>query len=115
MNPGSSQYRLPRTGTFSTNLISLVVGQDVMKHFEEMAVGHENDPAGRTRAEIEEAGERTHPSCVRCQVYEGQGWDSGSSLTGNLQSIVGPHAVIFEGLGEVSAMPNMNPLFGPRE
>ena len=50
MNPGSSPYRLPRTGTFSTNLMSLVVSQDVMKHFEEMAVDHENDPAGRIRA-----------------------------------------------------------------
>ena len=76
-----------------------------------------------------EAGRRVaryHPgaSCMRCHVIEGQGGDAGPSLAGvgarqdpagMLQSIVDPHAVIVEGYGEASAMPNMKPLLTPRE
>ena len=76
-----------------------------------------------------EAGRRVarhHPgaSCMRCHVIEGQGGDAGPSLagvgarldrTGILQSIVDPHAVIVEGYGDASAMPNMKPLLTPRE
>lgn len=76
-----------------------------------------------------EAGRRVaryHPgaSCMRCHVIEGQGGDAGPSLAGIgarqgrnsiLQSIVDPHAVIVEGYGEASAMPNMKPLLTPRE
>ena len=76
-----------------------------------------------------EAGRRVaryHPgaSCMRCHVIEGQGGDAGPSLAGVgarldrtdiLQSIVDPHAVIVEGYGDASAMPNMKPLLTPRE
>ena len=76
-----------------------------------------------------EAGRRVaryHPgaSCMRCHAIEGQGGDAGPSLAGIgargdraniLQSIVDPHAVIVEGYGEASAMPNMKPLLTPRE
>ncbi len=76
-----------------------------------------------------EAGRRVaryHPgaSCLRCHSIEGQGGDAGPSLAGVgdrldrtaiLQSIVDPHAVIVEGYGDASAMPNMKPLLTPRE
>ncbi|MBQ72619.1 MAG: hypothetical protein CMJ67_06905 [Planctomycetaceae bacterium] len=61
---------------------------------------------------------------MRCHAIEGQGGDAGPSLAGIgargdraniLQSIVDPHAVIVEGYGEASAMPNMKPLLTPRE
>ncbi|MAC20647.1 MAG: hypothetical protein CMJ23_13430 [Phycisphaerae bacterium] len=69
---------------------------------------------------------RYHPSaaCLRCHVIGGMGGDAGPSLEGLgartdsrqiLQSIIDPQAVLVEGYGEVSAMPNMRPLLTPRE
>lgn len=69
---------------------------------------------------------RYHPSaaCLRCHVIGGMGGDAGPSLAGLgarsdsrqiLQSIIDPQAVLVEGYGEVSAMPNMRPLLTPRE
>ena len=69
---------------------------------------------------------RYHPSaaCLRCHVIGGMGGDAGPSLEGLgarsdsraiLQSIIGPQAVLVEGYGEASAMPNMRPLLAPRE
>lgn len=69
---------------------------------------------------------RYHPSaaCLRCHVIGGMGGDAGPSLAGLgarsdsrqiLQSIIDPQAVLVEGYGDVSAMPNMRPLLTPRE
>ena len=69
---------------------------------------------------------RYHPSaaCLRCHVIGGMGGDAGPSLEGLgarsdaraiLQSIIDPQAVLVEGYGEASAMPNMRPLLTPRE
>lgn len=66
----------------------------------------------------------TSASCLRCHVIEGRGGDAGPMLDGVgarsdraaiLQSIVDPQAVVVEGYGEASAMPNMRPLLTPRE
>ena len=63
-------------------------------------------------------------TCLRCHVINGRGGEAGPSLDGVgqrldreslLQSIIAPQAVITDGYGEASAMPNMQDLLTPRE
>ena len=63
-------------------------------------------------------------TCLRCHVIGGRGGEAGPSLEGVgqrldraaiLQSIIAPQAVITDGYGEASAMPNMQDLLTARE
>ncbi len=65
MDPRSSQYRFPHSGTFSANPVTMTAGRVTMELFDREAVARVNRLADRARRGIEEAILRTGiPACV---------------------------------------------------
>lgn len=65
MDPNSSDVRLPHSGTFSANPITMVAGLTAMKLFDEAAVERLNALAERARKQIEEVIKVADtPACV---------------------------------------------------